>query len=97
MIIRIVKLSFQPSGVSEFLELFEKHKKAISSSPGCLKLSLLRDPSAEGVFFTYSLWENEDRLDDYRTSDLFKEVWPKTKALFSAAPQAWSLEDTGVI
>jgi len=97
MIIRIVRLSFYPERVPEFLELFEKHKHDIAGAPGCLKLSLLRDTSAEGVFVTHSLWKDEDALDDYRTSDLFNVVWPKTKILFNAPPQAWSLEDTGVI
>lgn len=97
MIIRIVRLSFHPERTTEFLELFEKHKYAIASAPGCRKLSLLRDTSSEGVFVTHSLWEDEDALDDYRTSDLFNEVWPKTKVLFNAPPQAWTLEDTGVI
>jgi autoinducer 2-degrading protein len=97
MIIRIVKLSFHPGHSGEFLELFEKYKTSIASAPGCKELKLLKDSSTEGVFFTYSLWENEDALDDYRTSDLFNEVWPKTKLLFNAAPQAWTLEDTGVI
>lgn len=97
MIIRIVRLSFYPERVPDFLELFEKHKSDIAGAPGCLELRLLKDTSTEGVFVTYSLWESEDALDDYRTSNLFNLVWPKTKILFNAAPQAWTLEDTGVI
>jgi heme-degrading monooxygenase HmoA len=41
---------------------------------------------------TYSIWENTDALENYRKSDLFKEVWSQTKMLFAAPAQAWSLE-----
>ena len=44
------------------------------------------------VLFTYSHWEDEESLNNYRISETFKEVWPQTKALFAAKPQAFSLE-----
>ncbi|MEO0585951.1 MAG: hypothetical protein AAF135_27315, partial [Bacteroidota bacterium] len=35
-------------------------------------------------------WDYPD-LDAYRRSELFGNVWPKTKRLFSAKPLAYSL------
>jgi hypothetical protein len=31
--------------------------------------------------------------DDYRQSDTFGEVWPQTKALFSAPAEAWTCKE----
>lgn len=39
---------------------------------------------------TYSHWENEQALDQYLDSELFKTVWSFTKALFSEKPQVFS-------
>jgi heme-degrading monooxygenase HmoA len=45
----------------------------------------------EQVFFTYSKWESEADLNHYRFSAFFKETWTKTKMLFAAQPNAWSV------
>ena len=44
------------------------------------------------IFFTYSFWSSETALNEYRNSELFKAIWIKTKVLFSAKPEAWSLD-----
>ena len=91
MIIRIVKMTFQPEKVDEFLSLFYEKKRYIEQFKGCSKVMLLNDVNDKSVFFTYSHWESEDALEKYRTSELFKSVWAKTKLFFSDKPQAWSL------
>lgn len=91
MIIRIVKMSFRPEAVEEFLGNFENNKSRIRQFEGCHHLELLQESGNEHVFFTYSWWENEQSLENYRNSQLFKQVWSKTKILFSDKPQAWSL------
>jgi quinol monooxygenase YgiN len=93
MIIRIVKMTFQPEKVEEFLNLFYEKRKFIEQFEGCSKVLLLNDLNDKSVFFTYSHWESEDVLEKYRTSELFNSVWSKTKILFAAKPEAWSLEE----
>jgi len=44
------------------------------------------------VFFTYSYWKTEEDLENFRKSDLFKNVWSKTKPFFNAKPEAWSVD-----
>ncbi|MHA7130984.1 putative quinol monooxygenase [Algoriphagus namhaensis] len=90
MLIRIVRMTFHEEAVSDFLENFEKNKVAIRNSAGCKHLELWRDENEKNVFITYSHWENEDYLNQYRDSDLFKSVWSFTKQLFSARPVAFS-------
>lgn len=91
MITRIVKMTFKEESISTFEKLFEQYKEEIASQPGCSKLQLLQDVNRPEIFMTYSWWNSEDDLDAYRHSDTFKLVWPATKVLFAAKPEAWSV------
>lgn len=91
MIIRIVKMTFEPKKVKEFISIFNDSKKHIRNFKGCTHLQLLYDVNDPHVFFTYSYWESEDDLEIYRDSELFKSVWDKAKVLFLTKPEAWSL------
>ena len=92
MIKRIVKLTFESDKIELFLENFEKSKHKIRNFEGCHHLELWRDKRNPNIFFTYSFWENESALDKYRHSELFKNIWSKTKILFSDKPEAWSID-----
>ena len=90
MIIRIVKLSFHAEYISDFKTIFEKNKQKIISQKGCNRLEMLQDINDANVIFTYSWWYSEDDLNNYRNSELFIDVWSKTKILFNKKPEAWS-------
>ena len=94
MFVRIVKMSFQPEKIEEFLANFNTKKEFIRNSPGCQLLELYRDKNNSDIFFTYSYWETEQDLENYRNSDLFKGVWAQTKILFNDKPVAWSVDKT---
>ena len=85
-------MSFAKENVEEFLENFDINKEKIRAVDGCEFLQLLRDKNNTNQFFTYSFWNKQEDLDNYRQSDLFKGVWAKTKVLFNAKPEAWSVE-----
>jgi len=90
MLIRSVRMTFKSEKVGEFLNIFERSKKKIRRFPGCRHLELHGDYSDENIFATYSIWENEMALENYRNSDLFKETWSQTKILFEKQPVAFS-------
>ncbi|RSC92303.1 putative quinol monooxygenase [Tenacibaculum singaporense] len=92
MFVRIVKMSFQPEKIEEFLNTFNSKKEFIRNSPGCRLLELYRDKTNPNIFFTYSYWDTEQNLENYRDSDLFKGVWAQTKVLFNDKPLAWSVD-----
>lgn len=91
MFVRIVKMSFDKELTNTFLKLFNSHKESIRNFSGCCLLELYQDKENPNVFFTYSYWNDEADLENYRTSKLFKKVWSKTKILFNDKPQAWSV------
>ncbi|MFY0605001.1 MAG: antibiotic biosynthesis monooxygenase [Flavobacteriaceae bacterium] len=92
MFVRIVKMSFHKEHVDAFLKNFDEKKEYIRNSSGCRLLELYRGKQNPTIFFTYSYWDKEEDLENYRNSDLFKEVWAKTKVLFNDKPEAWSLD-----
>jgi len=90
MLIRIVKLTFQEDKIDDFVAIYKKYRKHIRNAEGCTYVELLQNESQKNIFFTYSHWKNESYLNNYKNSTIFGEVWPQTKALFSAKPEAWS-------
>lgn len=90
--IRIVKMTFAPEKVNDFLANFEKVKDNIRAFDGVKHLELLNDKNKSNIYFTYSIWESEDHLNNYRHSDLFKSVWEVTKPMFIEKADAWSLD-----
>lgn len=88
MIVRIVKMHFHEHRVNDFQIMFDQIKELIRNQPGCTFLELYQGKDDPQTFYTYSYWESTKYLDDYRTSALFKEIWPKTKAMFDQQPEA---------
>jgi len=92
MFVRIVKLSFHEDKIQLFLENFELMKNKIRNAPGNRFLELYQDKNNKSIFFTYSYWETEEDLENYRKSELFYDVWTYTKQFFNDKPEAWSVD-----
>jgi quinol monooxygenase YgiN len=92
MFIRIVKLTLLEDKVSDFLDHFDSIKDKVRHYPGCQFLEVYRDRENTNVFFTYSYWEDESNLEDYKKSEVFGEIWPYTKTLFKERAEAWSVD-----
>jgi len=91
MLVRIVKLSISNDNIEQFKANFEASKEAIRGFKGCQFLELYQEKHNKNLFFTYSYWISEEDLNNYRNSDLFKGIWAKTKPMFNAKPEAWSV------
>lgn len=92
MIVRIVKMSFKENKVDDFLANFNQIKNKIRDFDGCQFLELYQDKNSKNIFFTYSYWNSEQDLSNYRNSKLFIDVWAVTKTFFSTKPEAWSVD-----
>lgn len=93
MLIRIVKLEFQAERLDDFLSHFETVKFQVSNFPGCAGMKLLQDKSDPSIVFTYSVWKNEESLNNYRHSGLFHSIWPTIKPWFRKKAEAWSVNE----
>ncbi len=85
-------MSFKTEKVEQFLDIFDNSKEKIRNTDGCSLLELYRDKTNPNIFFTYSHWDTEQDLENYRNSTLFNGVWTKTKVLFNDKPLAWSVD-----
>lgn len=92
MLVRIVKMTFKTEEIEEFESMFAAKKNLIRNFEGCKFLELYQDKNTPEIFFTYSYWETEDALENYRHSNLFKATWKETKAKFSQRAEAWSVD-----
>ena len=95
MITRIVKLTFKAEHIEDFKVIWSQSRKLIANFEGCYFVEMLQNTNSENICFTYSIWENEDALNAYRHSELFKNTWARTKILFDAKPEAWSTVSQG--
>ena len=90
MLVRIVRMTFAPNAVKEFLDQFDETAPQIRSFPGCRHLELWRDADAPAAFTTQSHWKSTEALDVYRDSTLFRSTWSTVKPLFADQPHAHS-------
>lgn len=90
MIVRIVKLHFREEEVEAFQEYFHSICHQIRNFEGCQRLELLQDVNNPCIFFTYSYWNEEQDLENYRHSDLFESFWSIAKSKFAQKAEAWS-------
>jgi len=97
MISRIVRMQFRAGEREAFLEIFKASKHLIRKFGGCQHLGLYNEVGHPEVFFTYSVWTSAAHLDAYRNSELFRTTWAKTKALFAAKAEAWSVEEVETV
>lgn len=83
-------MTFRPDAVDMFLEHFDRVAPRIRHVPGCQHLELWQDARFPNCCTTYSHWRDEEALDAYRRSDLFRSTWDEVKSLFAARPLAYS-------
>ena len=85
-------MRFHEDKIEAFLNNFEEVKHYIRNFEGNRFLELYQDKNDKRIFFTYSYWETEADLENYRKSELFYDVWEFTKKLFNDKPEAWSVD-----
>ncbi len=73
MFVRIVKMSFAEENIPAFLENFELMKDRIRNAPGNRFLELYQDKNNISIFFTYSYWETEDDLENYKNRNFLQK------------------------
>lgn len=91
MMTRIVQLEFHEDKILDFLTFFDTINDKVNSFPGCAGMKLYQDIHKPSIVITYSYWENESDLENYRNSETFKGIWSTIKPWFCEKPKAWSL------
>lgn len=92
MVIRIVKLTMREADAEKFKNYFPSVSKIIRSQEGCNSLQAWQDIHHPNIFFTYSIWNSEDDLNNYRDSAFFLEFWRTVKPWFDAKAEVWTFD-----
>jgi quinol monooxygenase YgiN len=85
-------MTFMESRIDDFMDLEKSICRDIRRFKGCRHLEILQDIHNRCVFFSYSHWESESDLEDYRRADFFKETWATLCRWFREAPETWTLK-----
>ena len=93
MITRIVRMTISPDKVDQFRNYFNNSCQLIRGTSGCTHLELYCDATADNVMITFSKWQDENALNAYRNSSLFKETWALVKPLFIEKPFVFSMKE----
>lgn len=93
MITRIVKMTFKPQYSANFETYFLTIKDKVAGQPGCHGVKLLKEKGGSGVFFTYSQWDSEQDLNNYRHTETFGQIWPTVKNWFAEKAEAWTVDE----
>jgi len=92
MLVRIVRMNFEPDKVANFVAHFQQIKERILAVEGCERLELWQDKDQPNFVMTCSHWQSADYLEKYRQSDLFLENWRVAKSFFADKATAFSSE-----
>lgn len=84
---------FSESSEMDFVQVFEQSVGKIMEFQGCHQVILLKNMNDSNSMMTYSIWETDEDLQNYRNSEFFKNTWKKTKSLFEKKAEAWSMKD----
>ena len=93
MIYRYVRLRFNETSEDDFRKIFSESQPKIAAFPGCRGVELWK--GGPGEFATFSEWDSEVDLENYRHSDLFNATWAKVKIMFNDRPFAQSYRESG--
>lgn len=85
-------MTFRPEESQRFADFFSTVYPTIKAFEGCQHLELWRDTTDQNIYFTFSVWESEHHLNQYRFSDFFKQTWDTTRAMFEKKAEAVSCE-----
>lgn len=90
-------MEFEEEKISDFLSLFEERKLKIRNTQGCNYLELWQDETDKNVYYSYSIWDSVDDLNNYRNSEFFQDTWLKFKSWFKNKPQVFSTNKIEIV
>jgi len=81
-IVRLIFVTVKPDQVKEAVSLWKNHCAPLMiREPGCLSEKLLECADAPGEFISYSEWDSQASIDNYRNSKAHAEIQKHSRAL----------------
>lgn len=84
-IVRLIHVKVEPSQAAEAERIWKEDCGPLMiKSAGCLSEELLKCKDDPGEYISYSEWESDGAIDDYRKSDAHDEIVRHTRKLQGA-------------
>jgi heme-degrading monooxygenase HmoA len=84
-IVRLIHVKVSPAQSAEAEQIWrEECGPLMRDAPGCLSEQLLKCLDEPGEYISYSEWENEDAIEQYRESDAHHEIQEHARRLQGA-------------
>ena len=93
---RIVKLILLEGEEENFLNIYRTRNPSLKNVKGCQSTCVLKSITSDQEFFTLSVWDSVQALEDYRNSEYFKETWSLVKQLLGGKTQVWNLDEINI-
>lgn len=93
MILRIVKIKIDEVKIDTFKLFMKNLRNEKLRLKGCLHFDYFHEKKNKNIYYTYTIWENEKHLNQYKKSELFKKVISTLNSLSIEEPRAWTIED----
>ncbi|OFX61669.1 MAG: hypothetical protein A2046_04560 [Bacteroidetes bacterium GWA2_30_7] len=93
MIVRIVKMQVNESNKVLFKQTLKDYQPLLKKQKGCMQIDMLNDKKIKDIYYSYTIWDNEENLKKYKNSDFYKELSSKVLPLCEKEPQAWTVDE----
>jgi len=81
-IVRLIYVTVKADQVNQAVALWKNHCAPLMiQQPGCMSEKLLECLDAPGEFISYSEWDNQANIDQYRTSQAHAEIQKHSRGL----------------
>jgi heme-degrading monooxygenase HmoA len=81
-IVRLIYVTVKSNQVKDAISLWKNHCAPLMiKQPGCLSEKLLECVDAPGEFISYSEWDSQANIDQYRASDAHSEIQKHARGL----------------
>jgi len=92
MITRITKFQLQKAHRRDFSEFMKQFRDELISVDGCQHFDVLKDKTDDLSFQMYMIWDEDEKLEDFRVSDLNKLLTDKIELFTGDNPTSWTVE-----
>jgi len=92
MITRITKFQITTEQRTAFSEFMHQFKDELISVKGCRHFDVLQDKNEDDMLFMFMIWEDDEKLEEFRASDLNRLLTRKIETFTKSEPTTWTVE-----
>lgn len=95
MIQRLVKFTIRNGKEADFLKLCENSKLDFleHTNGGCMEYKLWQDTRVSSIFFSLTIWKNQEAIDFYHHSTHCSNFWKNVVDVSALSPEVFVLKN----